>query len=197
MNIFLVRHGQKERNLSDPGLTDLGKKQAREVGNFLKDISFDSILTSPFKRTLETADEIISVIDGKYEVNDSLVERMEWVEGVDMEEFLNEWTKATVNRDYQPKDGDSSRKAGERIQSVIDSFNTDVENVLLVTHGGVIVDFLRSLFGDEGVKELRKEYKLGYGYEMLNCSINKIVVSDENRIEMLNDTKHLSNPTEF
>jgi broad specificity phosphatase PhoE len=65
MNIFLVRHGQSEANVSgilcgqlDSPLTDLGKKQALKVGSILKNQTFSSIYVSPLRRALETAKAI-------------------------------------------------------------------------------------------------------------------------------------------
>ena len=56
MNTFyLIRHGQKNKNIGNPGLTDLGKKQAKLTGQYLSSFKIDKIFNSPSKRTLETA----------------------------------------------------------------------------------------------------------------------------------------------
>ncbi|KAJ2903832.1 hypothetical protein MKZ38_009308 [Zalerion maritima] len=61
--VILIRHAEAEHNFAihDPGLTELGKEQCRELAKFLenevplaKDI--DLIVTSPLTRTLQTTD---------------------------------------------------------------------------------------------------------------------------------------------
>jgi broad specificity phosphatase PhoE len=70
--IFLIRHGNTEfnkkkifRGYFDVPLDDTGIKQAEKTGDFLKDIKFDSIYSSPLARAYKTA-EIIK----KYQGND-------------------------------------------------------------------------------------------------------------------------------
>ena len=64
--IYFVRHGEslfnkrfretneKPHDLINPGLTDDGKLQCKELGNKLKNIEFDIAIVSPLLRTQET-----------------------------------------------------------------------------------------------------------------------------------------------
>lgn len=69
--VILLRHGQSTYNAlglyqgsSDrPNLTELGRQQAQLTGEFLKQIKFDAIYSSPLKRAQETAIEILKSID--------------------------------------------------------------------------------------------------------------------------------------
>ena len=72
--IYLVRHGQKQPDPGDPGLTDLGVKQSIQTGEFLKNLKINQVISSPFKRTLETAKNISSVLNIQYQISDQLVE---------------------------------------------------------------------------------------------------------------------------
>lgn len=61
-NIYLIRHGQSEGNLydlflghTDLDLTDLGKKQAKRVTTYFKNIAIDAIFSSDLKRAYHTA----------------------------------------------------------------------------------------------------------------------------------------------
>ena len=67
--LVLVRHGQSEYNAKnwwtgwdDPSLTDLGKKEAVNAGENLKDIHFDLAYASALKRTQETLEIILQII---------------------------------------------------------------------------------------------------------------------------------------
>ena len=56
--IYLVRHGEKQFFVPEPGLTELGREQARAAGKYLKNLlSKDNtlLLSSPKQRTQETA----------------------------------------------------------------------------------------------------------------------------------------------
>lgn len=65
-----VRHGQSQANFrgvfaggkDDTPLTDLGRAQAKELGDELRSENIDRIITSPLDRTLETAQIIAKEI---------------------------------------------------------------------------------------------------------------------------------------
>lgn len=59
--IYLIRHGQSANNagpdhtrVPDPGLTELGTKQATATANWLATLGIDQLFCSPFLRSLET-----------------------------------------------------------------------------------------------------------------------------------------------
>ena len=65
-SVFLVRHGETEYNRTnrymgrrDEGLNDLGRQQAaRAAARLAAEGPFDALLSSPLRRTLETAGHI-------------------------------------------------------------------------------------------------------------------------------------------
>ncbi len=53
--IYLTRHVEKNNDgTKDPGLTTLGTKRAENLSYLLKAIKFDTIYSTPYKRTNET-----------------------------------------------------------------------------------------------------------------------------------------------
>lgn len=197
MFVYLIRHGQKELHAGDPGLTTTGIKQARETGHYLKQFPISKILVSPFKRTVETATHISEALKINFETNDLLVERMNWNDkSVSREDFLKEWIKATNNREYQPRFGSSSLDTGRRIENLINSVLEKDLHLAIVSHGGAILDYLRNKFGDKQVEVLRTKYDEGEDYQMMNCSINRVELSAEPTIKLLNFTGHLSESSE-
>jgi broad specificity phosphatase PhoE len=194
--IYLIRHGQKEIHAGNPALTKIGVNQAKETGVYLSQFPISKIISSPTKRTIETAENIAQVLNLPYSSDNDLVERMDWIDpSVSRDEFLQEWVKSTNNRDYVPKYGDSSRDAGKRVGKLINKMTTD-NHIVLVTHGGAILDYLRNLFGDKRISALRKHYNAGDDYQMNNCAINKVILDDEPTLELLNFIEHLSNNSE-
>lgn len=62
--IIMVRHGQASANFiqdADPGLSGLGRAQAREIAGVLKGLSGYKLFTSPLQRARETADPLAAV----------------------------------------------------------------------------------------------------------------------------------------
>ena len=188
--IYLIRHGQKHTHVGDPGLTEVGIKQAKQTGQYLSQFPISKIISSPTKRTIETAKNIVEIMDLEYSSDNDLIERMDWTDpNVTRNEFLQEWIKSTNNRDYVPKYGDSSKSTGKRVSQLINKIAD--EHIVLVTHGGAILDYLRNIFGDEKISKLRKQYDEGEDYQMQNCAINKIIIDDQPTLELLNFVEHL------
>jgi len=86
-SVFIVRHGERIDHIDekwiqmakrpfDPGLSERGMQQAREVGEKLKKDgeSIDYIYCSPFQRTLETATEIAKVLDLRIRIESGIAE---------------------------------------------------------------------------------------------------------------------------
>ena len=196
MTCYLVRHGQQIRRPGDPGLTDIGRQQAQEAGEFFLDKNIKTIISSPLRRAIETTQRISSVIGVNYSENPDLIERMNWNNRFgSYEHFFSEWFKATSDRNYTPSSGDSSFQKGKRIQEVIDSLK-NATNVVLVTHGGSIGDYLRNIFSDHELKTLFKKTEFGKDYQIMHCSITQLEFDNKPNLRILNSTNHLSIITE-
>ncbi len=197
MTIYLIRHGQKQSHVGDPQLTDIGIIQAQETGKFLNQFPIDKIVSSPLKRTVETAQHIASQIGLKYSLHDSLVERMHRSDfSITHQEFAQEWNRATNNRKYIPKYGDSSFTTGQRVENCIKEVANKNEHIVLVTHGGAILDYLRNMFGDARLSSIKAIYQEGEDYQMMNCAINIVILNDKPVLKMLNFTEHLTTKSE-
>ncbi len=65
MELYLIRHAQSANNakpeedrVADPPLTDLGREQAGHLAMRVNSLKLTRLITSPFLRTLQTADTI-------------------------------------------------------------------------------------------------------------------------------------------
>lgn len=65
MHLYLIRHAESENNaraeherVEDPSITSRGVRQAEQLAEWLASFEFDLLLTSPFRRALETAKPI-------------------------------------------------------------------------------------------------------------------------------------------
>lgn len=83
--VYIARHGQNEDNANgilnghrDLPLTDLGRRQARQLGELIKrqNLKFDAVYASPLSRAYETA-RIVSTVASLPSpiIHDDLIER--------------------------------------------------------------------------------------------------------------------------
>ena len=150
--LILVRHGEtahtREKRFSgrggdDPGLTAYGKAQARAVADWRAPLAdeIDAVVSSPLRRTRETADIIAARLDHSVTVEDGLAEAAfgTW-DGLTFTEVqqkfpddLDAWLGAV---DVAPGGGDSFDDMDRRVRRVRDRLITAYPGkaVLAVTH---------------------------------------------------------------
>jgi len=148
---YLVQHGEKEPLPGDPGLTETGQQQATRTGRWLRGVELRGLWTSPMRRTRETAERIAAVTGLAVQPDAKLRERMNWDGSLPFETFLAAWARTMQDRDWVPANGESSRQAGTRLQEFLVGLRAAAGPVAVVTHGGITVDLLRNLVGDDAV----------------------------------------------
>lgn len=149
--IYVIQHGEKERLPGDPGLTDRGHRQAGQVADQLRDKGLSAVFASPALRARQTAAPLGEATGLAIDVDDRLRERVNWDGVQSFQDFLGDWSRATIDRDYRPRGGDSSRQAGERFREFVLTHQTGESAMAVAAHGGVTVDLLRTLRGDEAL----------------------------------------------
>lgn len=179
MDIIMLRHGQTEDNVrkvfSRDGcnLTEKGEMQVKNSLKYLKELNIETIYCSPLERTRSTLKLIKSELMINTVYDNSIVE-------VDFGEFkgksynecieifnanVKEWEKDPFH--IAPLNGESISKAYKRVKAFIDKLIKKQENVLLVTHDGVIRLVLCYVLG---------EYNHFFKFKVDNGSINIIKV---------------------
>jgi len=195
---YLIRHGQKEEALGNPPLTTLGKQQAEITAKHLKDKEIKKIYVSPRKRTIETATIIAKKLDLQIIPDERLKERMIWGghTEISFEEFLAEWVKTDLNRNFKPRFGDSSIETGKRMESLINEISLDTkDNVLLVSHGGAIADFLRNNFSDFDLPIVKYKKHDAIFLKILECSVTIVEKKDGKfLLKQVGSIDHLPTP---
>jgi len=96
---------------------------------------------------------VAAATDLPVRLDERFTERVNWTGVVPLEEFLAEWEKASADRAYVPVGGDSSEAAAERFLDALGDLAATTDGaVVVVAHGGVTTDVLRTLLGDDEVE---------------------------------------------
>ncbi|GIO30974.1 MULTISPECIES: histidine phosphatase family protein [Paenibacillus] len=148
---FLVRHALKEKAVGDVPLTFRGVKQAQATGKRFSGLPIDAVYSSPLRRARETAEHIALATKSPVYADRRLRERANWgdLPGQSFDEFVAMWERCTREPEYMPPVGDSAKQAGERLSSLLTELAAQYPapgSVVLVTHGGLITDFLVHAF---------------------------------------------------
>jgi broad specificity phosphatase PhoE len=181
--VYLVQHGDRERQPGDPALTELGRQQATRTGQWLKDTGVRSLWTSPLRRARQTAEGLAAVTGLAVRSDDRLRERLNWDGDVPLADFLAAWAATTRDRDLVPAGGDSSRQAAARLRAFLTGLAPEQGPAAAVTHGGVTTDLLRDLVGDDGLPD-----------GLLDAGVPPCAVTavDGTRVVMIASTAHLA-----
>ncbi|MGL5055349.1 MAG: histidine phosphatase family protein [Fusobacteriaceae bacterium] len=153
--LILIRHGETEYNKQklffgwkDPELNEMGISQSNKAKERLKKYEYDKIYVSPLKRAFLTG-EIVNYKELELNVSNQLKELNFGIfEGHSYEEILEKYPDEEKNakenwKDYSFETGESPKMLQERVIEFINSnLNLETENVVLVTHWGVICTIL-------------------------------------------------------
>jgi alpha-ribazole phosphatase len=157
----LVRHGETHENSKkvyygkiDAVLNENGKNKIIEISEYLKEIKFDKVYISERKRTEETATLIVNknvqlIIDKRInELDFGDFEGKSYEElSIEYPEQCEEWEKNWQN--FTPNNGESYKMMYNRVREFIYDIEKDkVDNILIVTHGGVIKTFYSYIMGE-------------------------------------------------
>ena len=150
--LILARHGETDWNRDgiwqghgDPPLNDLGRRQAAELAERLADVVIDALYSSDLRRAYETA-EIIGRAKGLDITAEPDLREMDvgsW-SGLTSEEIATRFPEMTYH-DGEEREAFDTRAVGVlyRIAGAHEG-----RRVLVVTHGGVVRAFERSLLGE-------------------------------------------------
>lgn len=162
MNLYFVRHGETEHNKNkcyygciDVSINDKGILQAKKGAERLKNINFNKVYVSELKRTAQTANILL---EGKrYNlIQDKRINETNFgvFEGKDYDElkklYPEDWKLWCSDwKNFIPPQGESYVQFYNRVKSFMDDIlKLEEDNVLIVTHGGVIRSVYCYLLGE-------------------------------------------------
>ncbi len=166
MELLIIRHGQSEADLldvhegkADFPLTELGIQQATHMANYVAEKSPpDAILASPLKRASRTAQLLQEKVGCEMKYEDDLKEFNNGVlAGLPRKEALIKYPLPKGGRPVHIPipDGESElefRYRAERIAHKILHDYQEYERVAIVSHGGLISNFIKALLNQSSSK---------------------------------------------
>lgn len=148
MKLLVVRHGRTDWNdlnkiqgIHDTNLNETGISQAYKTKELLKDNKIDVVISSPLKRTMQTAEIITEGRDLQIIKEEGLKERdFGEYEGFHREDFeyADFWT---YSKNIKYKSAENIQDFFARVFKSLDDIKEKYQdkNVLIVIHGGVSV----------------------------------------------------------
>lgn len=136
-NIYIIRHCKAEGQSSDAPLTNNGFSQAKKLADFLSDKQVDYIVSSPFKRAVQSIKPYAEKRGIEVAVDNRLSERV--LSPVPLSDWLEKLEAAFYDLDMRYEGGESGNEAMKRIIAVVDDIvESDSDNAVMVAHGGII-----------------------------------------------------------
>lgn len=151
-NIYVIRHCEAEGQPPESPLTERGLEQAIDLAAFFDNIKVERIISSPYKRAIQTIQPLTNQLNVEIEMNSQLKER------VLSTNHLSDWFEKLKQtfEDFELKfeGGESSREAGKRIIEVVENvFKGAFENTIIVTHGNLMSLLLNHYNNEFGFAE--------------------------------------------
>lgn len=158
--IYFVRHAKPDFSVKEDSirpLTEEGKKSALKVIDFFDEEKIDIILSSPYKRAIDTIKPFADRERKSIKLVDKFRERAVgcWVE--DFNEFAsNQWT----DFEFKLENGESLKEVQTRnIEAVTEILNEyKGKNIMIGSHGtalSTIINYFDTSFGYEGFKSIK------------------------------------------
>lgn len=161
--VYFVRHGQSEGNATpvfqspDSPLSEKGKKQAELIAERVSKLSFETLISSPFERTKQTAEAITQATGKKAEYSNLFVENLKptYVDGKPYGDerastLWREWEKSLYTPNLRIEDGENFDDLVARADKALAFLKErDEKSIVVVTHAFFLRTIIaRVLFGD-------------------------------------------------
>ena len=201
IKLYFIRHGRQDSPLCnvDVPLCDAGRRQAKLVAERLKKYNIEALYSSNLIRARETAEIINQQLKLSHNIEEDLREisfgALEGLRDVEIKERFGDFLKerATAESDIPYPEGESGLDVYRRVFPVISriverAIEDNIENIAIVSHGGVIRTVVAGILGADFAK------KLCIAKDLENCSITQINYDDAIGnfiVERVNDYAHI------
>ncbi|GGA27319.1 histidine phosphatase family protein [Psychrobacillus lasiicapitis] len=141
INLYFVRHAHSTYSsdeLNRP-LSERGMEDAKLATNLLKELPIDHVISSPYKRAIQTVEGIAEYIGKEIELNDGFRERL--LSEHPVADFDKAISQVWKDFDFALEGGESNyvaqKRGVEATFQVLDRF--EGQNIVIGTHGNIQV----------------------------------------------------------
>ncbi|ANC76016.1 hypothetical protein ABE65_003980 [Fictibacillus phosphorivorans] len=152
MKITAIRHCKADGQESHAALTAEGDQQAIELADFLEGQHFDCVISSPFKRAIDSIKPFVELNKHSILIDDRLSER---ILSADNDPNWRDNLERTYTEEHLKfPGGESTFEAKQRISSFIKELQKEsYQSVLIVTHGNLLSLMINLFDPSFGFKE--------------------------------------------
>ena len=160
--IYFIRHAQSDFSVKEDRIRPLtikGKEASNKLTNIFRNINVDSIISSPYVRTVQTMTPLSEMKNIKIELRENLKERKSnvWFERI--EEFQEFAKKQWNDFNHSADQGESLNEVQTRnVNELMNILNSKPgETILIGTHGTAlctIMNYLDKKYGYDYFSEI-------------------------------------------
>lgn len=159
--IYFIRHAEPNYNNHDDltrELSEKGLEDRKLVTKFLNNKNIDLVLSSPYKRAIDTVKEFADANILKIGIVEDFRERK--IDSKWIEDFTGFSKKQWEDFDYKLSDGESLSEVQSRNIAALNQVLIDYEdkNIVIASHGtalSTIINYFDPSFGHSNFEEIR------------------------------------------
>lgn len=149
--IYLVRHCQATGQAPNAPLTELGKLQAKELAEFLREREIVHFVSSPFTRAIQSVEHAADQQNLRIEIDDRLAERV--LSSENLPDWMEKLEASFAADELKFVGGESGKEAGDR---AMEALNRMEDRTVAVTHGNLLGLLLKRIDNRYGFSEWQK-----------------------------------------
>ncbi|MFS0655096.1 histidine phosphatase family protein [Bacillus sp. 179-C3.3 HS] len=149
---YFVRHCQANGQSKDATLTQKGNVQSHTLAQFFSDIHLQQIISSPYKRTIQSIEPLAHMKQLTVKIDDSLSERV--LSNKSLDDWVEKLKLSFTDLNFKCEGGESSQEAMERIVEILhEQIHLEADQTLFVTHGNLMSLLLKHVDPNIGFNE--------------------------------------------
>ncbi|PRS82600.1 MULTISPECIES: histidine phosphatase family protein [unclassified Bacillus (in: firmicutes)] len=149
---YIVRHCQANGQSEDASLTPQGIAQSHALAQFFSDIHLNQIISSPYKRAIQTTEPLAHVKQLEVQIDQRLSERV--LSSKPMDDWYEKLKLSFSDLHMTCEGGESSQEAMNRIvEALYEQIKLGKDHTLFATHGNIMSLLLKHADPTIGFKE--------------------------------------------
>ncbi|AOZ87908.1 histidine phosphatase family protein [Bacillus xiamenensis] len=149
---YIVRHCQADGQSKNAALTPQGIAQSHTLAEFFSSIQLNQIISSPYKRAIQTIQPLAHAKQLKIKTDERLSERV--LSSKSMDDWYEKLKLTFMDLTIAYEGGESRQEAMNRIVEALDEqIKRGEDHTLFVTHGNIMSLLLKYADPDIGFNE--------------------------------------------